>query len=189
MLPCDIPHLCCTFKGNKVSLLSYMPRFSNAIVIAVLAVLLVGCGPGRSTLKISKVPNYDKSVSDHIFFLDFRVTAENQGDREKVELVKAISGSGRMKNILRPVHYPYQIKAIPRYTTSALEKELIFEHPLFNAREVSEPGGTITKVAVTNTEGIISMRLQEAPGLDRLELYSVTPEKGTVKIYTLRFKP
>jgi hypothetical protein len=170
-------------------LLLYMSRFSNAIFIAVLAVLLVGCGPGRSTLKISKVPNYDKAVSDHIFFLDFRVTAENQGDREKVELVKAISGSGRMKNILRPVHYPYQIKAIPRYTTSALEKELVFEHPLFNAREVSEPGGTITKVAVTNTEGIVSMRLQEAPGLDRLELYSVTPEKGTVKIYTLRFKP
>lgn len=166
-----------------------MLRVFNTVAIAILVLLFAGCGPGRSTLTISNVPNYDKSVSDHILFLDFRVTAENQGDHEKVELVKAISGNGRMKNLMRPVHYPYQIKAIPRYTTSAIEKELVFEHPLFNTKEVSEPGGTITKMEVTNTEGILSMRLQDAQALDRLDLYSVSPGKGTVKIYTLRFKP
>lgn len=166
-----------------------MTRFFNTTFVGFLVLISAGCGSGRSTLTVSEIPNYDKSVSDHILFLDFRVTAKNRDDREKVRLVKAISGSGRMKQIGRPVYDPYQIKAIPRYSTGAVEREMFFEHPLFQTREVAEPGGAIQKAAVSNTEGIVSIRLQDARGLERLDLYSVSPGKGTVKIYTLRFKP
>lgn len=163
-----------------------MLRSPSTFVICFACLLTLNCQPGRSALTINRIRNYDIESKDHILFLTFQLTGE-AGGKEKVRLLGSTAGNGRMKNILHPVHFPYRIIAIPRYTTSAIEREMSFEHPLFKAAEVSDPSGAIEHVEATAREGSLSIRLQQDPGLNRLELFSVSPQKGTVKIYTLHF--
>ncbi|SDF32948.1 hypothetical protein SAMN04487996_11035 [Dyadobacter soli] len=156
-----------------------------AIVLAGL--LMLECRSGRAVLAVSELPDYNKQSADHIIFLNFRITGK-PGGNERVELASANVGDGKMKDISRPVHSPYQIKAVPRYKTSAIEREMVFEHPLLRNAEVSDPGGHIRQVEATASEGSLLVRLQQHAGLNQLELFSVSPESGTVKIYTLDFK-
>lgn len=163
-----------------------MLKLLSTLLIAVAGLSAMNCRPGRSSLMVGQLPNYNRESKDHIIFLTFQITGE-VGGREKVRLMYANAGNGRMKEMLRPVHFPYQIIAIPRYTTNTIEREMAFEHPLFKSAEISDPSGKIRQVEATSKEGTMLVRLQQNPGLNRLELFSVSPQKGAVKIYTLHF--
>ncbi|PSL24313.1 hypothetical protein [Dyadobacter jiangsuensis] len=154
--------------------------------IALVGLLMFGCKSGRSVLTVSELPNYDTRSPDHLLFLTFRITGK-PGGNERVELSSASVANGRMKNLAYPVHFPVQIKAIPRYSTSAVEQEMVFEHPLYRAVEVSDPSGHMRREEVRAGEGSLMIRMPLHSGLNALELFSVTPEKGSVKIYTLSF--
>nr|WP_295928396.1 hypothetical protein [uncultured Dyadobacter sp.] len=163
-----------------------MLRLFSTVAITLAGLLMIRCKPAQSTLTIREIANYNANSADHILFLNFRISG-GVGGKEKVELMSAHAGDGKMKDISRPVHFPYQIKAIPRYKTSAIGREMIFEHPLYKGAEVSDPSGHMRQVEVKAKEGNVLIRLQQHSGLNQLELFSVSPEKGTVKIYTLDF--
>ena len=135
------------------------------------------------------ITNYDKAVKEHILFLEFKISSDANGKHENVKLVSAVSGNGKMKDLNNPVLDPYRIVAVPRYKTSILVKELYFEHPLFRTVEVASESGTLSKKSITATEGSLSIRIQENEHMNRIELFSVTPEKGTIKIYTVYLEP
>ncbi|MDR6805676.1 hypothetical protein J2Y45_002015 [Dyadobacter sp. BE34] len=163
-----------------------MLRFLPTAAIALVGLLMFGCKSGRSVLVVRDLPNYDTRSSDHLLFLNFRISGK-PGGNEHVELASASVANGRMKNLAYPVHFPVQIKAIPRYSTSALEREMVFEHPLHRSVEVSDPSGHMRREEMRANEGTLMIRMPLDSGLNRLELFSVTPEKGSVKIYTLSF--
>jgi hypothetical protein len=163
-----------------------MLRLFSTVAIALAGLLMFGCRSGRSMLTVSELPNYDTRSPDHILFLNFRITGK-PGGNEKVELASANVGNGRMKDLNHPVHFPTHIKVVPRYPTTALEREMVFEHPLYHAAEVSDPSGHIRREEVQAKEGALLVRMPMHSGLNRLELFSVTPERGSVKIYTLSF--
>jgi hypothetical protein len=147
------------------------------------------CKSGQSVLNVSDISGYDKNGKDHIIFLNFKIRDQGRGRNEKVTLVNATSGNGRFKGLMAPVHYPYQIHVVPRYNnTSQLGTELIFEHPLFRSVEVASQNGTMSQSSLTASEGILSMRMQEDRAMESIELYSITPDRGKVKIYTLHLK-
>jgi len=163
-----------------------MLRLFPTIAIALAGLLMFGCRSGRSVLTVSELPNYDARSPDHVLFLNFRITGK-PGGNERVELVTANVGNGRMKELDRPVHFPTYIKAIPRYSTTALEREMQFEHPLYHSAEVSDPSGYMKRQEIRAEEGSLFIRMPMRAGLNGLELFSVTPENGSVKIYTLSF--
>lgn len=163
-----------------------MLRILSTAAIGLAGLLMFGCKSSRSVLTISELPNYDTRSPNHLLFLNFRITGK-PGGNEHVELASANAASGRMKDLAYPVHSPIQIKAIPRYATSALEREMVFEHPLHRSVEVSDPTGHMRREEVRVSEGNLMIRMPLHSGLNRLELFSVTPEKGSVKIYTLSF--
>lgn len=167
----------------------YMLRIFNLLFSFLLAFQLMNCKPAQSTLKAGMIANYDKALKEHILFLEFKISAEAAGKLEKVKLIHAVSGSGKMKDLNHPVQDLYRIMAVPRYKTSATEKEFYYEHPLFRSVEVANPAGTLSKKSISAKEGSLSIRIQENPDMDRIELFSITPEKGTVKIHTLYLQP
>jgi hypothetical protein len=158
------------------------------LLVILAASHLAGCSSGQALLEVSKVSGYDKAAAEHIIFLNLKIIDQGKGSNEKVKLMTATAGNGKMKNIRAAVEYPYQIKVLPRYSTSHLELETVFEHPLYRSVEVPNQDGTMSRSVVNSKEGLISLRFQEESTLDRIEIYSVTPERGSVKIYTLNLK-
>jgi len=163
-----------------------MLRLFSTAAIALVCLLMFGCKSGRAVLAISELPNYDTRSPDHLLFLNFLITGK-PGGNEHVELASANVANGRMKDLAYPVHFPTQIKAIPRYSSRASEREMVFEHPLRRSVEVSDPTGHMRREEVQASEGHLMIRMPLHSGLNRLELFSVTPERGSVKIYTLSF--
>lgn len=53
---------------------------------------------------------------------------------------------------------------------------------------MSDPSGHIRREEMHAKEGVLLIRMPMRSGLNGLELFSVTPERGPVKIYTLSFK-
>src|SRR3954468_6125856 len=100
-----------------------MLKLLSIFIIVFAGMLALNCKPARSALTLNQLPNYNKESKDHILFLTFQITGE-AGGKEKVRLTNATAGSGRMKDMLRPVHMPYQIIAIPRYSSGAVEREM-----------------------------------------------------------------
>jgi len=163
-----------------------MLRLLSTAAIALAGLLMLGCKSGHSLLTVSELPNYDTRSPDHLLFLNFRIMGK-PGGNEHVELVSATAANGRMKDLSYPAHFPVQIKAIPRYATSAPEHEMVFEHPLHRSVEVSDPAGHMRREEVRAKEGTLLIRMPLHSGLNALELFSVSPERGSVKIYTLSF--
>lgn len=163
-----------------------MLRLFYPVAIALAGLLMLNCRSARSALIISDLPNYDSQSADHILFLNFRITGKPDG-HENVELITARAANGRMKELHRPVNFPFQIKAIPGYSGNIIAQEMVFEHPLYHSAEVSSPSGHIRREEVRSEEGTLLIRMPMPSGLNRLELFSITPERGSVKIYTLRF--
>ncbi|TLV03094.1 hypothetical protein [Dyadobacter luticola] len=152
-------------------------------LFACLAIL--GCASSQSVLNVREISGYDSSKEEHIIFLNLKIS---EGKPEKVKLVSATSGNGKMKNLRPAVDYPYQIKVIPRYNSNRLETEMVFEHPLYKLVEVPHEDGKLSKSAQEAKEGTLLVRFQEDKTMERIEFYSVTPERGSVKIYTLELK-
>ncbi|MGV3600143.1 MAG: hypothetical protein ACO1N1_03010 [Dyadobacter fermentans] len=160
-------------------------RVPAALMLAGL--LMVQCKSAHSTLSVARMAGYTPAARDQILFLNFRITG-TAGGGEEVTLASATAGEGKLKDLSRPVHFPYQIRAVPRYSSSAIEREMVFEHALFKSAEVSDPSGHLKHAEVRAGAGNILIRLQADSRLNQLELFSVSPDKGTIKIYTLDFK-
>lgn len=163
-----------------------MLRLISTAALVLAGLLMPGCKSGHSVLTTREIPNYDTQSPDHILFLNFRITGK-PGGNENVELVGATAANGRMKDLQRPVDIPYHIKAVPRYSANEAGREMVFEHPLYHPAEISDPSGHIRRETVQAKEGTLLIRMPMKAGLNGLELFSVTPEKGSVKIYTLSF--
>ena len=164
-----------------------MLRLLPTAAIALVGLLMFGCKSGRSVLRISELPTYDERSPNHILFLNFRITGK-LGKKEKVELVSAQVANGKMKNPYHPINYPaVRIKAVLRYTNGVLEHEMAFLHPLYQLVEVGDPSGHIRREEVRAKEGRLLIRMPVHSDLNSLELFSVMPERGSVKIYTLSF--
>lgn len=165
-----------------------MPRTFYNLLLLLIGLQLTHCKSGQSVLNVSDISGYDKNGKDHIIFLNFKIRDQGRRKNERVTLMNATSGNGRFKGLTAPVHYPYQIHVVPRYNTSHLETALIFEHPLFRSVEVASQNGTMSQSSLTASEGVLSMRMQEDKAMESIELYSITPDRGKVKIYTLHLK-
>lgn len=163
-----------------------MLRLISTAAFVLAGLLMLGCRSGRSALTIRDIPNYDTQSPDHILFLNFRISGR-PGGNENVQLVSATAANGRMKDLHHPVDFPYHIKAVPTSSPSGGGREMVFEHPLYRSAEISDPSGHIRREAVQAKEGTLLIRMPLNAGLNGLELFSVTPERGPVKIYTLSF--
>lgn len=163
-----------------------MLRLYSTAAFALAGLLMFACKSGRSVLTVRELPNYDTLSADHLLFLNFRITGK-PGGNEHVELVSATAATGRMKDLAYPVHFPVRIKAVAQYATNASGQEMVFEHPLYKSAEVSDPAGHIRREEIRAKEGTLLIRMPLHAGINALELFSVSPERGSVKIYTLSF--
>ena len=149
----------------------------------------IGCTSSKSTLQTEKIANFDKQASDHILFLDFSIKKNSGQKPEIAKLTSSVSGSGLLKNIRAEVHNPYQIKSIQYFNNGQKPVETRFEHPLYRSVELFDVDGSISRKPISLLESRLSMRIQHSNSLAKMELYSTTPDNGTVLIYTLNFKP
>ena len=159
-------------------------------VIFLLSIMYIemSCSSSKSTLKTEKIANFDKQATDHILFLDFTVKKSVGLKPEATKLTNSVSGVGLLKDMDAEVRNPYQVKAVQYYNDGQKPKEVIFEHPLYKSVEIFDQDGTISRKPTSLNEGTLSMRIQHGSSLEKIELYSTTPDKGTVLIYTLTLK-
>ncbi|MCF2493209.1 hypothetical protein [Dyadobacter chenhuakuii] len=157
------------------------------LLVMIIGVALTGCKTAESTLSIRQVRNFDPNAANHILFLDIKIS-KGKGKMETVELVNAVSGKGKLKNLTAPIHSPYRIHVIPRYLVDDMENALVFEHPLYKSVEVASEDGRLTKQNLNAKEAMLSVRIQNDNGLKKIELYSITPGKENIKIYTLNLE-
>ena len=148
----------------------------------------LSCASSKSTLKTEKITNFDKQATDHILFLDFTVKKSVGQKPEATKLTNSVSGVGVLKDMGVEVQNPYQVKAIQYFSDGQKPIKIIYEHPLYKSVELFDKDGTISRKPTSLDEGILSMRIQHGGSLEKIELYSTTPDKGTVLIYTLTLK-
>jgi hypothetical protein len=178
-------NLICLKAGDDPAFL----RLAARSLFFCVVLSTVSCMPGMHILELTQVKNWDHKGGDQILFLEFLIRDGESGKHEKVELIKAIAGKGKMKNLGAHVQNPFQIQVVPRYKVSAMELPVSYEHPLHAQMEVSDSTGLLTRVKTDTKEGRLNVRMQADPHIDRIELFSIAPEKGSVKIYTLQLKP
>ena len=159
-------------------------------IIFLLSIMCIGmnCSSSKSTLKTDKITNFDKQATDHILFLDFTIKKSVGQKPEATKLTNSVSGVGRLKDMGAEVHNPYQVKAIQYFSDGQKPIEIRYEHPLYKSVEIFDQDGTISRKPTSLNEGTLSMRIQHGSSLEKIELYSTTPDKGTVLIYTLTLK-
>lgn len=158
----------------------------SGCLFLILSMICFGCNSPHAIIDVSTLPNYNGKAADHIVFLNFKISEGSKGRREKVELVRAVSGTGKMKSMENHVEYASYIRAVRKYSDGR-NQESIYQHPLFKQVEVSSPQGKIESRLLTADEGILTMRFQEDKSLEKIDLYSVSPNNGTRKIYTISF--
>jgi hypothetical protein len=149
---------------------------------------LVACHSTKETLTVHDVPNYSPKAAPQTLFLDFEINQSTTSQSERVTLVNSIIGNGGMKSLARPVHNPYQIKLVRHFADGRLTERDSLEHPLFRSIEIAEPDGTLSQKPLREHNGHFSVRVPYVKALDRIDMYSVTPDKGLVKIHTIRLR-
>ncbi|GAB3508605.1 hypothetical protein GCM10027341_44620 [Spirosoma knui] len=165
------------------------PLFIQAVFFICLCVWVAACHSAKQTLAIHTLPNYTEKALHQVLFLDFDISRSGSAQPERVRLVNSIIGNGELKTLSRPVHTPYQLRVIRYYTDGREPVSDSLEHPLFRSVEMAESNGTLNRQALSEQSGHISIRFPYAKALSRLAIFSVTPDKGIVKIHTLRLRP
>ena len=120
-------------------------------------------------------------------FLDFLLTQENINAPVKAKLVNSIAGNGKMKNLGSERIQQNQIRVVQFFKDKRQPVETFHEHPLFRSSEVFNKDGNLSQHEQKASKGTLSIRVQEDPAREKIDLYSVTP-KGEVKIYSLLVK-
>ncbi|SEI97175.1 hypothetical protein SAMN04487995_2812 [Dyadobacter koreensis] len=159
----------------------------SVLFLFILSLQLINCKQAKSFVSASELPNYDRQAADHILFLDFLLTQEGKNAAVKAKLVNSIAGNGRMKDLGSARIQQNQIKAVHFFTDKRQPVEIFYEHPLFRSVEVFSKDGTLSQDAQVARKGILSIRVQDDPAREKIDLYSVTPE-GELKIYSLLVK-
>ena len=160
----------------------------STILLLILCFQLVHCRQARSYVRTQDLPNYDKNIANHILFLDFQITQDKEKGAVKAELINAIAGNGKMKDQGPGSSYPDQIKVVHYFSDRRTPVEMFYEHPLFKTAEVFSQNGNLSKSTQAARQGTLSIRFQEDQAREKIELYSVTPDRGAVKIYSLLVK-
>ena len=159
----------------------------SALFLFILSWQLVNCRQAKSFVSASELPSYDRQATDHILFLDFLITQESKNAPVTAKLVHSIAGSGKMKNLGSERIQQNQIKVVQFFTDKRQPVETFHEHPLFRSSEIFSKDGSLSQSEQKASEGTLSLRIQEDPAREKIDLYSVTP-KGEVKIYSLLVK-
>ncbi|MCF2446389.1 hypothetical protein L0657_20695 [Dyadobacter sp. CY345] len=159
----------------------------SALFLIILSWQMVNCRQAKSFVSISKLPNYDTQAADHILFLDFLITQSGDNAPVKAKLVNSIAGNGKMKDLGSARIQQNQIKVVHIFSDKRQPVEIFYEHPLFLSVEVFSKEGNLSQNAQTAREGTLSLRVQDDPAREKIDLYSVTP-KGEIKIYSLLIK-
>jgi hypothetical protein len=76
----------------------------------------------------------------------------------------------------------------PGIALDHLETEIIFEHRFVQIGGSSEPGWHIEQKNLWLTGGNFVFAFARTKNMESIELYSITPDRGKVKIYTLNLK-
>lgn len=158
----------------------------STILLLIICFQLVHCRQAKSYVSAKDLPNYNKNSTEHILFFDFQITQDN--GKVKAELVNAIAGNGKMKDLVSGRSYPEQIKVVHYFSDRRTPVEIYYQHPLFKTVEVFSQDGSLDKSAQVTRKGTLSIRFQEDLAREKVELYSVTPARGAEKIYSLLVK-
>ena len=159
----------------------------SALFFIIFSFQLIHCTPARSVVKIGKLPNFDKQVENHILFLDFLVTQEDENGPVKAKLVNSVAGFGKMKPAGSGRSRLNQIKAIHFFRDQRQPAVIYYEHPLFRSVEIFDKDGHLSQDTQPARDGTLPMRFQDDPAREKIELYSITP-KGEVRIFSLLVK-
>ncbi|WP_460981724.1 hypothetical protein [Spirosoma fluminis] len=165
------------------------PLFIQAVFLVCLGTWVVACHSAKQTLAIHTLPNYSEKAAHQVLFLDFNISRSGPAQPERIRLVNSIIGNGKLKTLSHPVHNPYQLRVIRYYTDGREPVSDSLEHPLFRSVEMAEPNGTLSRQPLSKQSGHVSIRFPYTEALGRLAIFSVTPDKGIVKIHTLRLRP
>lgn len=160
----------------------------STILMLILCFQLVHCRQAKSYVRAADLPNYNKNSTDHVLFLDFQITQEKERAKIKAVLVNAMAGNGKMKDLVSGRHYPDHIKVVHYFSDRRTPVEMYYEHPLVKTMEVFSQDGNLGKSTQIARKGTLSIRFQEDPARDKVELYSVTPDRGSEKLYSLLVK-
>lgn len=159
------------------------------VILLPFISMFIGCASSQQHVIVHKLPNYDPQAIHQLLFLNFMIRRNEPGKPEQVRLTNAIIGNGEMKDIGDAVHTPYQIKLFEYTNDHQPPKEKSVEHPLFRSIEIANIDGTFDRKLTSDQEGHFSFRLPYTNTLTKIELYSITPDQGKQKIYTLPIKP
>jgi len=163
-----------------------MRKISGSLSFLLLMVL-IGCTTSKTTVHLKTLPNYENAATTHILFFNFEISGKI--DHEKVKLVNAIAGSGRMKNLSVDVHQENRIGMTCYDKSGRTIRYEEFEHPLLKTVEVSGATGKLSKKSISAQKGILSVRLQEDQRIDHIKLSTISPGQKPDKIYTLKIRP
>lgn len=156
---------------------------------SLMTIVLISCQSSYQRLAVHALPNYDINASHRILFLDFSISRSGSGKRERLTLTNSIIGNGEMKNIGRALHSPYQLKFVRQYTDQHPPVADSIEHPLLRSLEIADRDGSQTRQLTSERNGNFSIRFPYTTALKKIDVYSVTPDNGNVKIHTIQIKP
>ena len=154
-----------------------------------LSFVLVACHPSRQTLRLHELPNYRANAPQQLLFLDFAIHRAGADQPERVALTNAIVGQGERKVWARAAHSPCQIRFERVFTDNRPAETDSVAHPLFQTLELPDTDGTLSRRPMQADSGHVSVRLPYVTALTRINLYSVTPDRGTRRMHTIRLKP
>lgn len=156
---------------------------------SMLLIVLISCQSSYQRLTVHALLNYDNNSSHRILFMDFTVNRSGPGKREYLTLTNSIVGNGEMKNIGKAVHSPYQLKFVRQYADQHPPVADSIEHPLLRSIEIADIDGSLTRKLTSELTGNFSIRFPYTTALKKIDFYSVTPDKGAIKIHTIQIKP
>lgn len=154
---------------------------------ALLAMALIGCKTTKDTVHLRVMPNYENAPTAHILFFNFAISGEIY--HENVKLINAIAGSGRMKNLSVNVHQQNRIGMTCYDKSGKTIRYEEFEHPLLKTVEISDASGKLSKKTISAQKGILSVRLQEDPKIEKITLSVIGSGRKPEKIYALNIRP
>lgn len=152
----------------------------------VTSMVFLSCASSR-TIQLHELPNYQAQVPQ-IVFMDFKIIKSGNSN-EKINLVNAIVGTGEMRAVTTQPETVVQIKAVLKGLDNKVLIEWLLDHPLYQQFEVMSENGQPERRKLDINEAVFSLRFQQNPQQQNLELYRVEADKKIRKIFNVILKP
>lgn len=157
-----------------------------ALGILLCSVSIAGCRTGQS-VSLRTLPNF-VAGQPALVFLDFLFKATDKPERSSVELINAIIGRGRMKDLPVFSNSNRQVEVVFKSASNQTLRTVQYDHPLYQIVEYPAEQGTLRLRGFSMQQANLSIRFASDPQIDRLELYSLVNNHRR-KLYSLRLKP